>query len=47
MDQEGLVELRELPLDEAGADHVDDPELDFLAGDVEAAGDHVVGEFAV
>lgn len=47
MDEEGLVELREFPLDKTSADHVNNPELDFFAGNVETAGDHVVGKFTV
>lgn len=47
MNEESLVELREFPLDKTSADHVNNPELDFFAGNVEAAGDHVVGKFAV
>lgn len=47
VDEESLVKLREFALDKAGADHVDDPEFDFFAGDMEAAGDHVVGELTV
>lgn len=47
MNEESLVELREFPFDKASADHVDNPELDFFAGNVEAASDHVVGKFAV
>lgn len=47
MDEESLIELREFPLDKTSADHVDNPELDFFAGNVEAPGDHVVGKFAV
>lgn len=47
VDEESLVELREFPLNKAGADHVDDPKLDFFTGDVETAGDHAVRELAV
>jgi hypothetical protein len=46
VDEEDLFLLGQLALDEPGADHVDDPHLDVLGGDLQRLGDALVLELA-
>ena len=46
MDQEGLVQLAQLPLHQPRADHINDPHLHILCRNLQGAGDVCVGQAA-